>query len=176
MNECEGQLKMQHQFTDYLYWNLFIAVPIITACIAILKNSIVWFVFYIIVCIFLVTLVYRFYCTHCPHYIRGVNTTKCMFFWGIPKYFKARPGPLNLFEKAIAFIAPTILILFPLYWLILQPDLLIIYVLSLAVLGATIRRYECGRCIYFDCPVNLVSEETKNPPSSGGPKEQEFPE
>jgi hypothetical protein len=29
------------------------------------------------------------------------------------------------------------------------------------VLVATIRRNECSRCIYFDCPVNCVPEDTK---------------
>lgn len=168
MKENKPQLKTHHTFFDFLYWNLVVAVPLITACIAILKNSFVWFIFYIIVCIFLVILIYRFYCTHCPHYIQGADTTKCMFFWKIPKYFKPRPGPLNIFDKAVSLIAPAILILFPLYWLYMQLDLLLIYLLSLAVLGATIRRYECGRCIYFHCPVNCVPEGIKSevPPNS----------
>ena len=162
MNESKAQLKTHHKFSDYLYWNLVAAVPIITACIAILKNSIMWLILYIIVCILLIIVLYRFFCTHCPHYTQSANTTKCMFFWGIPKYFKSRPGPLNLFEKAISIIVPIVLILLPLYWLSLQPDLLVIYLLSLAVLGATIRRNECSRCIYFHCRVNCVPEDVKN--------------
>ena len=159
MNEPEARLKMYHSFFDYLYWNLVAAVPVVTACVSIFKISIVWFVIYILVCIALILIVYRFYCTHCPHYIQGVGTTRCMFFWGMPKFFESRPGPLNLFEKAVSLIAPVVLVLFPLYWLIQQMDLLVIYVLSLAVLGLTIRRYECGRCIYFDCPANCAPEE-----------------
>jgi hypothetical protein len=85
-----------------------------------------------------------------------------MFFWGIAKYFKARPSPLNLFEKGISLIAPLILIFFPIYWMRLYPDLLVIYLLSLAVFGMTIRRNECKRCIYFECPANSVTEGAKN--------------
>ena len=162
MNETKTQLKMHHKFSDYVYWNLLVSVPIITACIAILKNSIVLLILYIIVCICLMIVVYRFFCTHCPHYTQSANKTKCMFFWGMPKYFNPRPGPLNLFEKAISLIAPIIMILLPFYWLILQPGLLVIYFLSLAVFGATIRRNECGRCIYFHCPANCVPKDVKS--------------
>jgi hypothetical protein len=61
----------------------------------------------------------------------------------------------------VSFAAPVIIILIPLYWLIIQPGLLAIYVLAVAVLLATIRRNECSRCIYFDSPVNCVPEDTK---------------
>jgi len=162
MNEIQIELKRQHSFNDFLYYNLVFAVPIITACIGIFKTSLVWMIFYIIVCIGLVAMIYRFYCTHCPHYVQGGKTTKCMFFWGMPKYFDSRPGPLNLLEKTVFFAASIILVLFPVYWLILQPDLLAIYVLTLIVLVATIRRNECRRCIYFHCPVNCVPEDIKD--------------
>jgi len=162
MNGPEKQLKKRHEFLDYLYWNLVLSVPIITACMAILRDSVLWFIFYAIACIALIISIYRFFCTHCPYYIRGHRTTKCMFFWGIPKFFKSRPEPLNLFEKAVSIIAPVIIILLPLYWLIFELDLLVIYLLSLAVLFSTIRRNECGRCIYFHCPVNCVPEDIRH--------------
>jgi len=161
MGEIESGVKKQHRFTDFLYWNMFVALPIMTACTAIFKESPVWMVVYIIICIFLVAVIYRFYCTHCPHYVQGAKTTKCMFFWGMPKFFDSRPGPLSLFEKTMSFAAPVIIALIPLYWLILQPGLLAVYILSVAVLVATMRRNECSRCIYFHCPVNRVSEDIK---------------
>ncbi len=165
MDEFDTRLKTKHNFLDYLYWTLLISVPLIVAGIAIFKSSVIWLVLYIILTICLIMVVYRFYCTHCPHYIQGKKTTKCMFFWGVPKFFKSRQGPLSLFEKAISIIAPTILILFPVYWLILQPALFIIYILSFLVLGATIRRNECCRCVYFYCPLNCVPDEIKNQPA-----------
>ena len=161
MDEIETGLKRQHGFVDFLYWNMVVALPIVTACIGIFKDSFPWMVFYLIICIFLVAVIYRFYCTHCPHYVEGGKTTKCMFFWGMPKFFDARPGPLNLFEKTVSFAAPVVLVLIPLYWLILQPGLLAIYVLSVAVLVTTIRKNECSRCIYFHCPANCVPEDIK---------------
>jgi len=161
MNESKTQLKAQHKFLDYLYWNLFAALPFITACIGIYKNSIIWLIFYIIIFLCLIILIYRFYCTHCPHYIQGAKTTKCMFFWGIPKFFKSNTKPPNFFEKAVSLIAALIILLLPLYWLRFHTELFVIYLLSLAVFGITIRRNECRRCIYFNCPANNVPEDIK---------------
>ena len=161
MIESKAQLKTHHGFFDYLYWNLLTAVPVVTACIAIFEHSIVWLIVYIVVCVSLIVLIYRFCCTHCPHYIQAAKTTKCMFFWAVPKFFESRPGPLSLFEKAVSITAPIILILLPFYWLSLQPGLLVIYSLSMAALVLTIRRNECGRCIYFNCPACRVPEEIK---------------
>ena len=162
MDGIETGLKKQHRFVDFLYWNMVVALPIIAACIGIFKESPVWMFIYLIICILLVAVIYRFYCTHCPHYVQGAKATRCIFFWGMPKYFDSRPGPLSLFEKTVSFAAPVIIILIPLYWLILQPGLLAIYVLCVAVLVATIRRNECSRCIYFDCPGNCVPEDIKD--------------
>jgi hypothetical protein len=162
MEEFETGLKRQHRFVDFLYWNMLVALPIITACIGIFKVSPAGMFIYIIICILLVAVIYRFYCTHCPHYVQGVKTTRCMFFWRMPKFFDARPAPLSLFEKTVSFAAPAIIMLIPLYWLISQPGLLVIYVLSVAVLLTTARRYECSRCVYFNCPVNRVPEDIKD--------------
>lgn len=161
MNKSNTQLKADHKFTDYIYWNLVAAVPFLTACVAIIKDSVAWLILYLILCILTVIFVYKFYCSHCPHYIKGATTTKCMFFWGIPKFFKSKPGPLILYEKAVSIIAPIIILLPPLYWLRLQPGLLIIYFLSLTVLVTTIRRNECCRCVYFHCPANCVPEDIR---------------
>ena len=155
------ELKTRHRFADYIYWTLFFAIHFIAALAAISKHSIAWSVCYVAVGISLVFLILKFYCSHCPHYIQGKKSTKCMFFWGIPKMFKPRPGPLRPFEKAISIISPVIWVLFPLYWLALEPSFLVIYLLSLLVLVLTIRRNECGRCIYFHCPMNCVPKNIR---------------
>jgi hypothetical protein len=61
----------------------------------------------------------------------------------------------------VSLIAALIIILLPLYWLRLQVDLLVIYLLSFAIFLITIRRNECSRCIYFNCPANNVPEDIK---------------
>jgi len=161
MRETGHRLKTRHKFLDFLYWNLVVSVPLITACIAIRKNSVLGLILYLIACILLATVLFKFYCTHCPHYIQSAKTLKCMFFWGIPKFFMPEPGPLSFLDKAVALFAMLIIILLPLYWLLLAPDLLIIYVLSMGVTGSTLKRYECRRCTYFQCPSNSVPEDLR---------------
>ena len=162
MNGPEIQLKKQHTFQDYLYWNLVASVPILLASMVMFKVSIVLLGFYIALFVFMMIIIYRFFCSHCPHYINSEKVVRCMFLWGIGKFIKARPGPLNLFEKTISIIAPLIIILFPVYWMRFYPGSLVIYLLSLAVFGMTIRRNECVRCIYSDCPANSVTEVSNN--------------
>ncbi|MFC1896265.1 hypothetical protein ACFL0Q_06345 [Thermodesulfobacteriota bacterium] len=162
MKDCEVSLKRQHGFGDYLYWNLVLLVPVVTAADAILKTSIWWLVAYMLVAISLLILVYRCFCTHCPHYVNSSNGTRCMFLWGIPRYFTPRPGPMNLLEKTVSMTVPLALAVFPLPWLWQQRDLLVIYVLSLGVALATMLRYECVRCTYSHCPVNRVPDELRD--------------
>lgn len=161
MKQPETQLKTRHTFLDFLYWILVVSVPFLTACVAIAEKSMVWLVIYIIACISLVMVLLRFYCIHCPHYHQEGKTLKCMFFWWMPKFFKAKSTPLSLLEKLISLMTCLIIIMLPIYWLLLQPGLLVIYLLSIGVLGATLRRYECKRCIYFQCPANHVPEDVK---------------
>ena len=161
MKQPEKPLKTQHTFLDFLYWNLVVSVPFIVACIAIVEKSMVWLILYIIACILLVMVIYWFYCIHCPHYHQSSRTLKCMFFWWMPKFFKAESGPLSLLEKTVSVIALLVIIMLPIYWLLLRPGLLVIYLLSTGVLGLTLRRYECKRCVYFQCPSNCVPEELK---------------
>jgi hypothetical protein len=161
MKRSEAPLKTRHTFLDFLYWNLLVSVPFITACMAIVEKSTVWLILYIIACISLVVVLLRFYCIHCPHYYKNEKTLKCMFFWWMPKFFKAASAPLNHTEKVVSLMACLIIIMLPIYWLLLQPGFLVPYFLSIGVLGATLRRYECKRCVYFQCPSNCVPEELK---------------
>jgi hypothetical protein len=161
MNPTETPLKTRHTLLDFLYWNIVASVPFLTACIAIVEKSIVWLIIYIIVCILLVMVLLRFYCIHCPHYHQNTKTLNCMFFWWMPKLFKAKSTPLSPLEITISIIVLLVIIMLPIYWLLLRPGLLVIYLLSMGVLGLTLRRYECKRCVYSQCPSNCVPEELK---------------
>jgi hypothetical protein len=52
-------------------------------------------------------------------------------------------------------------IAFPFFWLHAHGGLLAIYLLSLLLLVSTLRKYECGRCIHFDCPGNNVPGDVR---------------
>ena len=161
MNNDSHRLKTRHTLLDFLYWNLVLAVPFITACVAIARQSVIWLIVYIICCILLAVVILRFYCTHCPHYLRDTSKLTCMFYWGIPKYFKAKPEPLSILDKIVATLAIILIILLPVYWLQLQYGLLAIYILSWGVVITTLKRYECHRCIYFNCPSNCAPKGLK---------------
>ena len=156
MEPFDDRIKKQHRYQDFLYWNLVLAVPMLTASIAIAHHSLAGLIAFILLIALMAGLIYRFFCTHCPHYIQGKKSTRCMFFWGMPKFFSQKPGPLNGKEKAISIAAPLITLLFPLPWLMDQPGLMLIYLMSLAVTGLTMWRQECVRCAYTDCPANRV--------------------
>ena len=150
-------LKRAHRFTDFLYWNLLMAVPLVTAAIGIgLRSSVALFI-YVVVIVLCLVLIYRHFCTHCPHYHAGRRVVRCMFFWGMPKLFPSKEGPLSGRDKLITAAAAAILIVFPINWLADDIGLLVIYLMTLTVFGLTIRRHECGRCIYSDCPLNAAA-------------------
>ena len=161
MTAIEGPLRRRHGFGDFLYWNAMAAIPLVTGGLAIFHRSGGWLLVYGLAAIALLGLVYRRYCTHCPHYTAEGRTTRCLFFWGMPKFFSPRPGPLTLGDKVCTLAAAGTLFLFPMPWLIFQPGLLVVYLLSCAILAATLVRQECRRCIYFDCPANRVPDHLR---------------
>jgi len=162
MEPQNTRLRERYRFIDFLYYITLCAVPFLTACYAIYKHALGWMLVYLVLCIAGVTIIYRYYCSHCPHYTREGRTTHCMFFWGMPKFFKPRPEPLGFLDKTLALLSSFILGAFPLYWLFQEPGLLVIAVLSLIAFLTSVRRNECSRCIYFECPVNKTPEELKS--------------
>ncbi len=148
-------IKEDHSFHDFLYWNLFLAVPLFTAILAIFKHSLLWMIFYMVVCVSMLIVICRFFCTHCPHYNKNI-TIKCMFFWGLPKFFDYRPGPYKFRDKFMTALATVVLLGFPVFWFLMEPGLLIIYVLSLIVFLISVRRNECARCVNHHCPANSI--------------------
>lgn len=155
-------LKEKHSFFDYTYWTLVLSVPLVTAAIAMYRASLAWFIVYLLVAAGVVLALMRVFCSHCPHYTTGSKTLRCMFFWGFPKFFRERPGELNLWEKGVAVAAAVVLLLLlPAPGLLGQPALLALYLLSLGVFLLSVRRYECGRCKYAECPLNRVPPEER---------------
>jgi hypothetical protein len=158
-----ADLKTKHRFSDCLYWNLFALIPIFTAAYAIGQESGFWLAIYIVVLLGLFLGVeYRYFCTHCPHYQRQGKLTTCMFMWGVPKFFKARQGPLSTRDKMVIIVAFAVAVIFPLPWLAAVPALMVLYLLSVTVFFVSMRRSECVRCIYFDCPLNKVPVEVQD--------------
>jgi hypothetical protein len=90
MNGPEIQLKNQHTFQDYLYWNLVASVPILMASMVMFKVSIVLLGFYMALFVLMMMIIYRFFCSRCPHYINSEKVVRCMFFWGDREIFQGQ--------------------------------------------------------------------------------------
>jgi hypothetical protein len=159
-------LRQRYSFFDFLFYTGLLAVPVLTALLAVGSRSRWGLIGYILVACLAATLVVKFYCSRCPHYTREDKLLRCIFFWNLPKIFPARPGDLNTVDKLVAWGAPAVVTAFPLFWLYREPLLLLIYVVSGSVFAAAVRRHECHRCIYFACPMNSVPASQKNEYSS----------
>lgn len=158
MTDINKWLKHNYSFSDFLFYTMALSVPLITAMVSISGKSIAALVVFMLLLVVSIPVVLRFFCSHCPHYCRDEKTLKCIFFWGLPKFFKQRPGPLSTMEKVCSIMGPALVILYPIYWLFQEPGLLLVYVLSIVVFGASIRRNECAHCIYTDCPANTANQ------------------
>jgi hypothetical protein len=154
--ETDAVVKEQHSLRDYLYWNLMLAVPLLSGAAAVFRQTPLGLAAYLLVAAGAVAVVYRHFCSHCPHYTRARGRVKCLFFWGMPKIFPERTGPMSAVDKALTGLATAVCVAFPLPWLVKDTALLLIYTLSAAALVLTLRRSECHRCAYRDCPANCV--------------------
>ena len=121
MIHSQDDLKTRYNFSDFLFYICLLSVPFVTSVFSILKNSVWWTIAFIGLAIGVTALILRFYCTRCPHYTREGKILKCIFFWGLPKFFNKRPGKLDLVDKVVTFSATVVLLIFPLYWLWMEP-------------------------------------------------------
>ena len=152
-------LKHRYHFNDFIFHMAFMAIPAIAALAALIKHSPWAAGFFILILAGSILIIQRFFCSHCPHYCRDEKRLNCIFFWQTPKLFSQRPGPLSPMETLLSIAGPALILLYPVYWLIREPVLFMIYLLSILVFGASIRRNECTRCIYTHCPVNCAQAD-----------------
>jgi hypothetical protein len=90
----------------------------------------------------------------------------------VPAVFRARPVPQNFVERIGVKLLLLLSILFPVYWLLQNLELLIIYLLSIAALLITMIRGECTRCAHLNCSHNIASHSEKKsiPPTVQHPE------
>jgi hypothetical protein len=82
-----------------------------------------------------------------------------MMLQGVAQVFKNMQGSPGLFERVTVSLGALAIFLFPVYWLIRDSLLLIAYVVAWGIFFFTIQRYECIRCINFECLMNRVPAE-----------------
>ena len=158
MDGSERNVKTEYRLADFLFYTCLLAVPVVTAVAAILRHSALWAIFFLLFSAGIVLLLLKFFCTRCPHYTRQGKTLRCIFFWGFPKLFTPRGGGYDNLDLAVTGLATVAFVLFPIWWLIREPSLFIVYGLSMIGFGAAIYRNECEQCIHLECPVNRKDE------------------
>lgn len=151
-NCASPHVKSRHTHLDFWYYKLLTAVPLFTVLVGFWKTQPFMILIYLLWIATHISLVYRFLCSHCPHYGAYDGKTQCLYLWGVPPVYKARPGAQSGFEKAMVMALLGVSILFPTFWLFKNPELLVIYLLSIGVLLSTMMRYECTRCVHETCP------------------------
>ena len=105
----------------------------------------------------------RVMCSHCPHYAESLTSLKCWANYGSPKLLKYRPGPMTIIEKTIFFGGFAIVWGYPLPFLILGKQLLMLVVYSMTTIGffLTLINFMCSQCMNFACPLNRVDEKVR---------------
>jgi hypothetical protein len=150
-------------FSDFLYGKLIALVPFVTALIAIVRYSdtIMWPLLYVVIFLTHATHIYFKKCSHRAYYKTGGRTLRCHYIWGLPKILKARSTPISGYLRIYTPIAVFVISAFPIYWLLFQWELLLVYALSWGVLMGSII-HECTRCTYLECSMNRVLDDVKN--------------
>jgi hypothetical protein len=106
----------------------------------------------------------RVMCSHCPHYAEPEpSTLKCWANYGSPKLWKYRPGPLSTVEKMVFYAGLILIAGYPLAFLILGAQwlLLILFSGTILGLGSLLRARMCNRCMNFACPLNRVEPSVR---------------
>ena len=152
-------VREHYSFGDWMYYTAAGLVPLITGVVAIYPRSALGLIAYGLVVLAGLVAVLYFFCTHCPHYRKPGRFLKCIFFWGLPKFFGPKSAPLNRLEKLAAVGAMGVVFFFPMAWLAEEPGLMLVYLLSMVDFLVTVRRHECRRCAFTDCPANRVPEQ-----------------
>jgi len=164
-NDCniKNCLRTTHKPSDFLWFLLLGGIPYLIGAIAIGSYSIPWMLGYLAFSLPFAASEIRFLCSHCPYYTQQKGrTVHCKAMWGPTKWAKARPGPLSSFEKAMLYLFFLLAFAFPMCWLVLRPELLVLYLITIINMAWTLRRYECPRCMFFNCPFNCVPKSVKD--------------
>ncbi len=105
----------------------------------------------------------RVLCTHCPHYNESTGILKCWVNYGVPKLWKYRPNPMNVFEKAIYLTGHGIIWAYPIIFISLTGKWILLsgYMISVLLFFLLLSRFYCRKCLNFSCPLNRVSTNVK---------------
>lgn len=102
-------------------------------------------------------------CRHCPHYAEKGPWLKCHANWGLPKFPRFNPRPMNRAERVIWLAYVAVLFLYHIPFFIVSQQWLLLAIATWALIIAcwTVQRTQCTRCYHLSCPVNRVPEDVR---------------
>lgn len=166
--ECQikGQLECQFHLKSLLRFLVVFLVAAVPAVIGIILAGyglflIGWIVYGIF---FLQIWESKILCAHCPYYAKEGRTLLCHANYGLLKVWKFKPEPMSRGEKTQFIIGVSIFIGFPVPFLILgnQYLMLLITLVGVAIFWGVLITKACTRCVNFSCPLNRVHKNLVN--------------
>ena len=156
-------LSTKPSLARFIYYKTLTLIPVSTAFIAMIQHgeSVVWPILYVGLCLTHAAIMNAAKCPHCPYYKMGDRTFACFIWWNTPKLWSDRAGPEASWVKRYALFGISVLTLFPVYWLIQEWPLLLVYFLGIAGLVMSIVLNECARCLHFECGNCGVPEDVR---------------
>jgi len=102
-------------------------------------------------------------CSHCPYWAEDGHILHCHANYGNFRIWKYNPNPMSRSEQVQFLIGASILVLYPVAFLIIAKEYLLasIGLSSAASFGYLLWRDICDRCVNFSCPLNHVPEKTR---------------
>ena len=95
-------------------------------------------------------------CPRCPHlhdYNDCLQAPKKLTFWLVKK---RKTTPLSAFEKFLFYTYFILIPIYPIYWLISNTILLMLFLFMVVMWYSGQFLYFCKRCRVYDCPFNRV--------------------
>ena len=164
--ECnlQGQLHCHFSRFNFVKFMLAVLPSLLIGALAIRLISNGLLILWVVLCLgFFGFVEIRVLCSHCPHYAETGKFLRCWANRGSPKFWKYRPGPLSLIEKIILLTGFSIIWGYPLVFLIIGREWLMLLGFALTSIGfyAILKLKFCSQCMNFACPLNSIADNVR---------------
>jgi hypothetical protein len=154
------RLNCRFNWSDLLYFLVLFATPAITAIVGMLQGGYRIFLFawagYAVFFFFIWEA--RILCSHCPYWAEDGRVLHCLANHGVLKIWRYHPEPMSRWEKIQFLVGASLLVLYPLPFLIISEQYVFAVITLSGIMGFafSLKKHICSRCVNFSCPLNGV--------------------